>query len=389
MKIGLVLSKTPAYSETFFISKLKGLQQSGFGVTLFVQQKDLDFNQCPVKVAPKVFKRNVLLQAVYTIKVIIKLCYYPKRLRTFIGLEKKAKRSKIQILKNLYNNAHILTAHLDWLHFGFATMAIQSEHVAKAIGAKMAVSFRGYDIDVYPLKYEGCYLLLLEHVDQVHSISHYLLNRAYTLGLSKTTPFRIIPPAVDSNIIDRNDTGKFHQTLQFLTIARLEWVKGLTYTIEALALLRQNGIKFQYTIIGSGRMRDELLFSIYHLGLSKCVTLLDYIPHEDVYEHLRNAHIYIQYSLSEGFCNAVLEAQAMRCLCVVSDGGALPENVLHEKTGWVVPKESPKALADKIIEVIRLPEKEKKKIRKNARQRAVTEFNLQKQQKEFVEFYTL
>jgi colanic acid/amylovoran biosynthesis glycosyltransferase len=35
-KIGIVLSSTPGYSETFFKSKIKGLQESGYDVTLFV-----------------------------------------------------------------------------------------------------------------------------------------------------------------------------------------------------------------------------------------------------------------------------------------------------------------------------------------------------------------
>ena len=41
MKIGIVLSSTPAYSETFFNSKIKGLQKNGFEVVLFVNSKDL------------------------------------------------------------------------------------------------------------------------------------------------------------------------------------------------------------------------------------------------------------------------------------------------------------------------------------------------------------
>src|SRR5690606_28909922 len=95
-----------------------------------------------------------------------------------------------------YLNAHLLKANLDWLHFGFATMALGSETIAKAIGAKMAVSFRGFDINVYPIKHPECYNNLWKHVDKVHSISQYLLNKAISLGLSVETPFVIITPAV-------------------------------------------------------------------------------------------------------------------------------------------------------------------------------------------------
>ena len=48
MIIGLILSQTPAYSETFFTSKIKGLQRSGIEVRLYCQIKKDNFKACPV-----------------------------------------------------------------------------------------------------------------------------------------------------------------------------------------------------------------------------------------------------------------------------------------------------------------------------------------------------
>ena len=83
-----------------------------------------------------------------------------------------------------------------------------------------------------------------------------------------------------------------------------------------------------------------------------------------------------------------LEAQAMGLFCIVSDGGGLPENVIHEKTGCVVPKRNVKALADSIIEVLNLPDAEKNEIRKNAIQRVSVNFNMQDYYKKFNSFYS-
>ena len=52
MKIGLVLFKTPSYSEKFLMSKIKGLQQSGHEVILFANKND-NFNLCEVVEMPK------------------------------------------------------------------------------------------------------------------------------------------------------------------------------------------------------------------------------------------------------------------------------------------------------------------------------------------------
>src|SRR5690606_16415229 len=89
----------------------------------------------------------------------------------YIKLERKEGTRWVLILKKIYLNAYILKQKLDWLHFGFATMALGSETVAKAIGAKMAVSFRGFDIAVYPIKNPGCYKTLWKYVDKLHAIS--------------------------------------------------------------------------------------------------------------------------------------------------------------------------------------------------------------------------
>ena len=67
--------------------------------------------------------------------------------------------------------------------------------------------------------------------------------------------------------------------------------------------------------------------------------------------------IYLQYSIQEGFCNAVLEAQALGLLTIVSDAEGLPENVIHGETGWVVPKRKPKFFAQKTFHGVYLTDR--------------------------------
>lgn len=372
------------------MSKIKGLQESGHQVVLFVQKKDTSFKLCKVVAAPKVYRRNLILQFILIGFWFIKLLLHPRRFFRFIHLEKGANRPWKQIIKNFYTNAHILTEDLDWLHFGFATMALQSEHVAKAISAKLAVSLRGFDVAIYPLKHINCYDLLWKHVDKIHTISDDLLSIAYTLGMHKDTEFAKITPAIDVRKF-QPDLKPYKKersnSIKILTIARLHWKKGLIDTLEALALLKYQGVIFDYTIVGEGNELEELRFAIYQLGLTNHVTLMGKKTHEEVVLLMNQCDIYIQYSISEGFCNAVLEAQAMELLCVVSDAEGLSENVLHKQTGWVVPKRDPVALAERIMHVIKLSDKEKHIIRSHARDRVIQSFNLEQQQKAFVKFY--
>ena len=111
------------------------------------------------------------------------------------------------------------------------------------------------------------------------------------------------------------------------------------------------------------------------------------IPPLEVKNEMEWADIYIQPSIQEGFCNAVLEAQAMGLLCIVTDADGLSENVLDGETGWVVPKRSPEKITEKIIDIISVDIRKLKIIRGSAISRVNNEFNLEIQNKQFREFY--
>src|SRR5690606_33804472 len=98
-----------------------------------------------VILSPKVSK-NPLVQFLFMVKEYFLLLPYLPVVVRYIKLERQEGTAWTQLLKKTYLNAHLLKSKLDWLHFGFATMALGSETVAKAIGAKMAVSLRGFDM---------------------------------------------------------------------------------------------------------------------------------------------------------------------------------------------------------------------------------------------------
>lgn len=405
MKIALVLSSPPGYSETFFRSKIKGLQAHGHEVVLVTAAASQRFADCEHRMHPTVSK-NVWLQLFRLMVVGATLLPFLRRTIRYIRLERRAGTSFKRSLEKTYLNATLLKLKVDWLHFGFATMALDRELVAKAIGATMAVSFRGFDISIYPLKHPGCYKQLWNEVDKVHTISNDLLKKAYTLGLPKTIPVQKITPAIDAAFFscppvvtehDRStEMATEHepfsappQSVQFLTVGRLHWKKGYVLMLEALAALKEKGVDFTYTIVGSGTKKEyeRIAFAALQLGIKDEVVFKGKLGRETVKQEYEKATIYLQYSISEGFCNAVLEAQSMKKLCIVSDAEGLSENVLHNQTGWVVPKLKPELFAAQIEHVIQLPELEKKTITERAAKRIKNEFNIEKQQAEFAAFY--
>lgn len=388
MKIGLVLPSVPAYSETFFRNKILSLQQQGHEVILFVNHKKntQPYLNCKIVTAPD-WSGNTFKMGFNSIKQLFKaIIVNPLKSYKLFKANQKEGLKLVENSKQILANQFFLPHQLDCLHFGFGTMALGRENVAQTIGAKMAVSFRGFDIGIYPLKHPNCYQKLFNKVDKIHVISDDIADLLYRQGFRNPKIVTKITPAIDTVFFNKTSI-KQNSILHITTIARLNWKKGLEYTLEALANLHQQGVKFQYSIIGEGTERERLMFAAHQLGIKENVILEGKLSPAEVKKHLENTDIYIQYSLQEGFCNAVLEAQAMGLLCIVSDAEGLSENVLHNQTGWVVPKRNPELLAQKIEEVIALADVEKEKIKQNAVQRIQKEFNLHKQQQEFMNFY--
>jgi colanic acid/amylovoran biosynthesis glycosyltransferase len=389
MRIGLIIPAVPGYSETFFRNKIEGLQKYGVEVLLFASGAVKNFDLCPYYPQAPVhglFPIKWLLTFYSMLRAIFR---NPHAVWKLFQLERHYGASAFSVFKKILANSHILQHRLDWLHFGFGTMAIGRENLAKAMGAKMAVSLRGFDISIYPLKNPGCYKQLWNRLDQLHIISDDLLDLAIKNGLDPKTPVIKITPAIDVEKFKRKTamTEILHQPLRLLTVARLHWKKGLEHTLQAVALLKQQGVSFHYTIIGDGEEYERLIFTAHQLGIQDQVHFTGKKSPEEVKQAMEETDIYLQYSISEGFCNAVLEAQAMGCLCVVSDAGGLPENVLHGETGWVVPKRRPDLLAEQLLDILSQSPDFLQQVRTRAISRTQAEFGLEKQIRSFMEFY--
>lgn len=386
MIIGLVLGSAPGYSETFFRSKIEGLQESGNQVILFCGDNSQNFKLCPVVLFPKQYQSR-FKQVIKLIWVYLGLFPYLKTIFKFIKLERQDGVSWVRILKSLYSYAPVFKNKLDWLHFGFGTLAIGGENLSAAKEAKMAVSFRGFDIGVYPIKHPNCYKRLWDKVSKIHVISDDIAKLIYEYGFKNQAPIVKITPAIDTKHFSASQHTLLELPIQMVTIARLHWKKGLDYTLEALALLKQAGVSFQYRIIGTGSEAETLKFACYQLGLQNEVLFLGKLEHAQVKQQLETSQIYIQYSVQEGFCNAVLEAQAMGLLCVVSDAEGLSENIQDGYTGWVVAKRKPDLLKKKLMEILELPFNVQTKIMEQAIKRVQNDFNLEQQKQAFYEFY--
>jgi colanic acid/amylovoran biosynthesis glycosyltransferase len=117
--------------------------------------------------------------------------------------------------------------------------------------------------------------------------------------------------------------------------------------------LKNHGIYFKYFILGEGREREHLMFLINELGLQEQIILCGRVNSVQINYHLGVTHLYLQTSLSEGFSNSCIEAQAFGIPCIVPAISGMSQCIEDGKTGIVVGTRNEKDYVDSIINLIK------------------------------------
>jgi glycosyltransferase involved in cell wall biosynthesis len=136
-----------------------------------------------------------------------------------------------------------------------------------------------------------------------------------------------------------------------LFVGRLVTEKGVDVAIDALQLLKDQGIDRTLTICGDGSERAAMERRVRQLELQDRVTFNGWSSSEELAVLYREAEVLLVPSRHEPFGIVALEALASRCPVVVSNVDGLPEAV--GDCGLLVQPEDPEALADAAIRGLR------------------------------------
>lgn len=259
-------------------------------------------------------------------------------------------------LRDLTVDAAVVALDPDVVHVEFGSLAPGRFGLRDRTGAAVTVSFRGYDLNYVGLDDPDHYAEVWARADGVHVLGRDLWRRAVRRGAPPDLPHAEIPPAIDVDAIAPTPArpgpvGTLGDPLRLLSVGRLHWKKGYEHALEAVARLRAGGLNVEHRIVGDGDHAEAVGFCRHQLGLDDVVDLLGPVPPAEVARHLAWADVFLHAATSEGFANAVIEAQAHGVPVVCSDADGLGENVEDGVTGFVVPRRDPDALAAAVREL--------------------------------------
>jgi colanic acid/amylovoran biosynthesis glycosyltransferase len=400
LRVTIVVPVFPKLSETFIVNKVVGLIDLGFDVRVLVQHRDMSaWRNFPAlqsrqEIASRVIEvpeRRGLGSIIATAWGLLTLSVsQPELLKRYVRHGAKAIGSRV--VRTLIRDLWLLKTNPQLLHFEFGTLSVDRAEIGKWIGCKVVTSFRGYDLNYVGLEDPNFYLGVWQGTDAVHCLGQDLWKRAQRRGCPADKFHVLIPPSIDAQFFgppDQRTGGKLgtpERPLRILSVGRLDWKKGHEYALMAIRMLLDRGVNAKLKIVGNGEYLEAVMFCRHQLGLQDYVEVLGGAPQSTVREEMRHADLFLHAAISEGFCNAVLEAQSMELPVVTSDADGLGENVVDGSTGFVVKRRDPRALADR-MELLAADSDLRREMGSAGRRRVLKQFQLADQIQAFGKFY--
>ncbi|MCS7305042.1 MAG: glycosyltransferase family 4 protein [Thermoguttaceae bacterium] len=139
-------------------------------------------------------------------------------------------------------------------------------------------------------------------------------------------------------------------------IARLFYLKGHEYLLEAAPKIVAQMPKVRFLLIGDGILRPKIQQQIRQAGLADYFRLVGLVPPEEIPRWIAAMDILVHVSLREGLARALPQALLVGRPVVSFDIDGAREVVLPEKTGLLLRPKDSEALAEAVVRLAKDPE---------------------------------
>lgn len=155
-------------------------------------------------------------------------------------------------------------------------------------------------------------------------------------------------------------------------VGRLSAQKAPQYFIKSIPGIRERFPQARFIIVGDGELRNELEELIRSLDLTAVVKIFGF--RDDVPEILQILDIYVLSSCWEGLGRSLTEAMFLSRPVVATAVEGVPELVIDEETGLLVPPRDAEAIAQAVIRLLDHPEYARR-LGENAHNKIVSHFS--------------
>ena len=393
MKVGFFLLKFPLSSETFVLNQITAFIDMGFEVEIVALQKGDTQNTHAAWTQYNLAAKTRWLQDEPQGKVA-KLRH--RASQTLRGIHRKNTWQALNIKRYGAESRNLILSaicgrvatpfHADVFiaHFGPAGVTAAKLRELGVIRGKIATIFHGIDISSREVlnHYTPEYQQLFRRGDLMLPISDLWAGRLQKMGCPREK-IAVSRMGVDMTRFSPRPVKAPATPLEIISVARLTEKKGLHVAIEACRQLKEQGVAFRYRILGIGPWERRLRTLIEQYQLEDVVEMPGFKPSHEVKAMLDDADVFLLPSVTgadgdmEGIPVALMEAMAVGIPVVSTLHSGIPELVEADKSGWLVPENDARALAQRLAAFSQLDADELAPVVKRAREKVEHDFNQQ------------
>ena len=196
-----------------------------------------------------------------------------------------------------------------------------SVYIAYCVTAKEKVQWIHFDVQKFQFNTETC-RKLYRKMTKICVVSE-SAKRSFLSKLPSATEKTVTCP----NVVSERKCREYAELgagfeddapgLRLVTLGRLSQEKGQDIVPEIAVRLRDAGVAFRWYLIGDGQLRPVIEQKIKANALEESVILLGTQPNP--YPFLKQADVYVQTSVHEGFCITLAEAKAFDLPIISTD----------------------------------------------------------------------
>jgi len=223
--------------------------------------------------------------------------------------------------------------------------------------------------------------------DAVQPISNFLSLWAKKMGfrgIMEVIPNGFSPASFKQNYPEKEiedlkaQLGKRDGEIYLVTVSRLVHKNAVDDVIKALKFLPDN-IKF--IVVGGGPDEEKLKSLSKEIEVDSRVKFIGQVDRTETAKYRKVSDIFVRPSRSEGMGNSFVSTMVARLPIITTQEGGIADFLFDAKrnpdkptTGWAVDKDSPKQIAEAVLDIIANP-KQVKKVTDNAYNLAFSRYN--------------
>jgi L-malate glycosyltransferase len=177
--------------------------------------------------------------------------------------------------------------------------------------------------------------LALTRADLVLCWAPHLAEAVERIGIP-SSKILTLPRGIDTTVFAPGPALATPGVLRIISTRSLDAFYRPEMLVDALAILRADGVDATLELVGDGPAREELAARVGGLSLTPYVVFLGRVPPSLLAEALRRASVYVAVPPSDGVSASLLEAMACGLVPVVSDIPANRTWIEHGANGLLV-----------------------------------------------------